>query len=629
MKTWSLTAKLVATGTSFLLLALVSIGLTLWVTWKLEGGAAAVNEAGRLRMQTYRTAMIRALGADAAEVEQQARVFDRSLALLAAGDPSRPLFVPWSEASHERFEAVQARWRELRPLLAEPASATAIRSRADEFAGLVNAMVSAVEEDIARWTAVLNLFQLTMMALAIGSAVAMMYAGYLLVLNPVARLQRGVAALQQGDLSARVEVDRQDEFGALSAAFNDMAGALQSLYGSLEDKVREKTERLELKRRRLAELYEVSAFLSRATTLDALAEGFARHVRRIASADAAAVRWCEEGRLRYHMLAAEGLPEQITRGEACLASAACHCGQAPGGTHTRVIPILPQAGQSPPQCAQAGFDTLVSVPVSLHDRVVGEVDLFFRGPAALQEGDRELLDALASHLASAMESLRAQALEREAAVAEERGLLARELHDSIAQALAFMKIEVKLLRQAVSREDALAVQRIIGELDQGIRECHADVRELLVHFRTRATEGDINASLRTTVQKFEHQTGLPVALEIGGQGLPVPPDVQVQVLHVIQEALSNVRKHAQASRVTVRAASGPPWRFEVEDDGLGFDPAAARGHSHVGLRIMHERAARIGARVRVEAAPGRGTRVTLTLAAPGALPAREEQLEVA
>ena len=90
----------------------------------------------------------------------------------------------------------------------------------------------------------------------------MIYAGYLFVLNPLARLQRGLTAVRQGDLSTRVEVDSGDEFGELSAGFNDMARTLQSLYGRLEEKVREKTARLEVKRQRLADLYEVSAFVA-------------------------------------------------------------------------------------------------------------------------------------------------------------------------------------------------------------------------------------------------------------------------------------------------------------------------------------------------------------------------------
>jgi two-component system nitrate/nitrite sensor histidine kinase NarX len=99
-------------------------------------------------------------------------------------------------------------------------------------------------------------------------------------------------------------------------------------------------------------------------------------------------------------------------------------------------------------------------------------------------------------------------------------------------------------------------------------------------------------------------------------------DVQVQVLHVVQEALSNVRKHAQAREVWVDVQQGPQWRVEVRDDGRGFEadqPAA--DETHVGLRIMRERAERIGAVVEVASVPGSGTCVALTLPVREALAA--------
>jgi two-component system nitrate/nitrite sensor histidine kinase NarX len=612
---WTLTAKLYTSGISLLVLALASIGLTLWVTWSLEGGAAAVNEAGRMRMQTYRLALEVSGGNDPAASLALMESFEESLSLLRSGDPSRPLFVPWSAASHERFEEAVQGWSELREswLASRPNPAAAARD-AREFVVLVDGFVAAIETQIARLTTVLQMVQLAMMALAIGSAVVMLYASYLFVLNPLARLQRGLRAVQQGDLSTRVEVDTNDEFGQLSAGFNDMARTLQSLYGSLEEKVREKTARLEVKRQRLADLYEVSAFMAHATGLDELARGFARQIRRVSKADAAAVRWSDEGNQRYLLLAADNLPASMAESEGCLDTGACHCGQPRDGATIRVFPIREEQPAPMNHCQRFGFRTLVSIPVKLHERVLGEVDLLFRGEALLDPEERDLLDTLASHLASAMESLRASALEREAAVAQERSLLAQELHDSIAQSLAFLKIQTKLLRDAMGRNDTGAMNRVLGELDTGVRESYSDVRELLVHFRTRTSEEDIEPALRTTLSKFEHQTGLRTRLEMEGHGVALAPDVQVQVLHIVQEALSNVRKHSRAHEVTVRVSPGPSWRFEVHDDGLGFAAGTeSSGETHVGLRIMQERAGSIGATVQVVSAPGEGCSVVLDL----------------
>lgn len=614
---WTLTAKLVATGITFLVLALASIGLTLWVSWNLEGGAAAVNEAGRLRMLTYRMALqLPSEGAAPAGVVAVAHAFEDSLLLLADGDPARPLFVPWSADAREHFDAVRARWRLLRARWLEQPTRSNVTADADAFVAEVDGFVTSIEVALARWTAVLHLFQLSLMGLAIASAVALLYTGYLLVLNPVARLRRGLAALQAGDLGARVEVETRDEFGQLSAGFNEMAQTLQSLYGDLEQRVQDKTARLEVKRQRLADLYEVSAFVARATQLDALAEGFAQRVRRIARADAAAVRWSNQANQRYILLASDNLPTAMAEGERCLDTGHCHCGQPALASRTRVIAIHPEQPAPFAHCEREGFRQLVSVPIKLHEQVLGELDLFYRHGHTTTDEDRDLLDTLASHLAGAMESLRASALEREAAVAQERGLLAQELHDSIAQSLAFLKIQVQLLRDAVKAGDAQRMSNAIAELDTGVRESYADVRELLVHFRTRTNAEDIEPALATTLSKFRHQTGLAAELEVEGHGMPLDPDVQVQVLHIVQEALSNVRKHAGARNVKVRVKTFPHWGFEVSDDGEGFAPdPGADSETHVGLRIMQERAARIGARVAVHSAPGAGCKVVLELGA--------------
>jgi two-component system nitrate/nitrite sensor histidine kinase NarX len=614
----TLTAKLVATGIGLLLLALVSISLTLWVTWNMQGGAAAVNEAGRLRMQTYRLALGLRSGADAAEVQALARAFDESVTLLEAGDPSRPLFVPWSEESRARFAEVVARWSALRAQWLAPGPHPQLAADSSRFVALVDRFVVAIESQISRWTTVLQLFQLALVGVAVASAMVMFYSGYVFVLQPLARLKKGLAAVQAGDLRTRVEVDGGDEFGELAAGFNDMTCTLRSLYDKLEEKVREKTRRLEQERERLADLYEVSAFVADAPTLDTLARGFAVHVRRIARADASAVRLCEQDQRRFLLVAHDLLPQDIAAAGACLESGACHCGEVTAQSQTRVIPIASSDRNVLGHCVRAGYSTVLSVPVKVHERLLGEVNLFYRGPVTLSLEDRELLDSLASHLASALESQRAAALEREAAVAEERGLLARELHDSIAQALLFMKIQVGLVRQAGQRGDHAAVERGIAELETGVRDCYADVRELLLHFRTRTSDEDIGPALRTTLQKFEHQTGLPAQLTMEGHGVPLAPDVQVQVLHIVQEALSNVRKHAHARHVELRVRSTPHWRFEVHDDGGGF--AAGRpgaDATQVGLRIMQERALRIGARVQVRSAPGAGCTVTLELPEAG------------
>ena len=615
--TASLSTKLVRIGAGLLVVALASIGLTLWVTWQLEGGAAAVNEAGRMRMQTWRLHSAALSQAPTAEVAELVAEFDRSLALLRTGDAGRPLFVPWDPDVHREFAAVESLWADQRAQLVAPATDIGPPPLAPPtgFVQAIDRLVMAIEHHLSGFTAILNLFQLLMMALAVAGAVVMLYTGYMYVINPLANLRLGQRRLESGDFAVRVDVDTNDEFGQVAAGFNRMAGTLQSLYGNLEAQVETKTRHIEAQRSRLEALYEVSAFLASANTIEELSRGFAKRVRTVVRADAVAVRWSDEANQRYLMLATDCFPQDMQEEERNLLAGACACGSLQPDARTRVITIHSEDNAVMRHCERAGFESLVSVPVRLQQRLIGEIDLFFRGPVTLGVAETELLDALASHLASALEGLRAAALEREAAVAEERTLLARELHDSIAQALAFLKIQAQLLRTAVQKGQADKVQVTLDELDAGLRESINDVRELLVHFRTRTNTGDIEAALQETLQKFQHQTGLPAHLHVSGHGLPLAADVQVQVLHVVQEALSNVRKHAGASQVDVDVVKGAHWRFAVRDNGVGFDADAHLEQTHVGLKIMNERAALIGARVEIDARPGQGTAVRLSLPA--------------
>ena len=616
-KTFMLSTKLLAMGTGALLVALASIGFTLWVAWQLEGGAAAVNEAGRLRMNMLRMILAQQ-NESPQELAQLRQRFDAGLEMLRTGDPNRPLFVPWNDETRAQFEQVRTQWLAIQREWKTPSSAVsgaAAVARGDAFVSEIDGFVQAIETRIMRWTATLYLFNMFLVALTIGAAVVFMVLSYLLVLHPVTRLQQALAAMRQGRLSTRLAVETDDEFGQLTAGFNLMAHALQASHDDLERKVREKTADVEEQNQRLAALYAVSALGAEADSLEELAQGFVQQIRRAAGADAAALRWSDAANEGYVLLAADNLPPSLAERERCLKTGACECGQAQAQARMRVIPILPAPGaMALPHCREAGFETVVIVPVQLHQRPVAEVTLLYRRAHELPQDTRDLLSTMAQHLANAMESLRASALEREAAVSQERSLIARELHDSIAQSLAFLKIQTQLLRDAIARDNPAARERSMNELDAGVHECLADVRELLVHFRTRTQDEDIEEALRATLSKFEHQTNMPTTLTMTGQGLPLAPDVQIQVLHIVQEALSNVRKHAGAKSVALRVQRHPHWRFEVWDDGRGFDPRSVPPDSlHVGLGIMRERAQRIGATLHLDSPPDGGTCVSLEL----------------
>jgi two-component system nitrate/nitrite sensor histidine kinase NarX len=625
---WSLGAKLAAVGLPFMVLGLLVTALTLWVSWQLDGGAAAVNEAGRMRMQAYRLAWVSTLANDPAQRPRLVEEFEHSLQVLAKGDPERPLMTPWDDDVRSRYQAVRTAWDGMRALHATPAplDSAGLNQATAALVATIDGLVQAIEVHLARYTSILHLLQVVMMVLGTVAASLFVVIGYHVVLEPVLLLKQAVSQVRTGDFEARVEPGASDELGELAVGFNDMARQLQASYTDLEQRVREKTAELQEKRERLQSLYDVSLLVARSGSLDELAQGFVRLVGEAARADGAVLRWFDATRGQFVLLASMGLPATVATDEHCIPSGDCHCGQseAPQGARVIVLHELPPVRRQ--ACASAGWASLVAIPMHAKDRLIGELDLFFHAEHTLTEAEQALLETMTTHLVAGMENLRLQAAEREAAVAEERGFLARELHDSIAQSLAFLNIQAQLMRKAMADGDRARMNQALAEIELGLRESHGDVRELLIHFRTRTDAQDMEHALLATLRKFEHQSGLASTFTVHDEGLPLAPDLQVQALHIVQEALSNVRKHAAAGHVWVDVWKHPAWRIEVRDDGRGFaaDALPPDTENHVGLRIMRERAERLGARLDVSSRAGQGTTVRLELepAAAEARPAR-------
>ena len=400
---WSLGAKLLIVGAPFLLLVFIATAATLWVSWQLDGGAAAVNEAGRMRMQSYRMSLSVGTG-ETSQLPDQTAEFERSLATLKNGDPERPLFVPRDNDTTQRFAVVEADWvhYQSRWIHAKPTNFAALRTDTAAFASHIDAFVNSIEVHIAQWTALLHLLQMGVLASVIVGATVLLYTGYLFVLEPVGQLKQAIEKIQLGDFDARVERVSSDEFGTLADGFNGMAEHLQSMYKNLESKVAEKTLLLQEKTERLESLYEVTDLVGKATSLDALAQGFARAIAKISHADGVALRWSNQGGQRHLMLAAHGLPAAMVDAEQCIYSGECHCGAAVVGATLNVIPIRDMTSASLTHCARAGFETVVTVPVQLHEQVMGEVDLFYHARTNPTPAERSLLEALSSHLASGM-----------------------------------------------------------------------------------------------------------------------------------------------------------------------------------------------------------------------------------
>ena len=234
-----------------------------------------------------------------------------------------------------------------------------------------------------------------------------------------------------------------------------------------------------------------------------------------------------------------------------------------------------------------------------------------------------LLSAMADLAAIEVEKGRLMERDRLAAVLEERERLAREMHDSLAQVLGYLHLRTESARVSLSAGDVDKAEGVLAETSSVAHEAYVDVREAILGLREAVSKrrGFVDA-LRDYAAKFSQQAGIPTRLETNGSGtLLLAPEAEVQLMRVVQEALTNVRKHAGARKAQVSLQQQDGLRITIEDDGKGFDPAALdNDRDRFGLFTMRERVERVGGRLEIDSVAGRGTRVCVIFSDEEATP---------
>ena len=623
-----LSTKIVGVLLGFLAIGLAVISFTLFLSWHLDGSAAAINDTGSLRMNSYRLSILLAQRSERDSMESAERqivTIDRTLERIKRGDPQRPLQLPPDQAIHDEFDRLAAHWHGvLRPAATAllrhggaggTALLAAFQVQTQAFVGRADTLVHAIERDGERRTNWLRSSQLALLVLALLGTASIIYLTFSLIVRPIRHLHEGMRRMKEKAFDVRLAVHSADEFGELAKGFNQMADRLEAVYDNLEEMVVIKTATLENQNRELAMLYDASAFLQHPLPLEPLCQGLLQRICDYFDADGGAVRVLDAKRNNLHMIVHQGLPPELIAREHCIKVGDCLCGEAA----LRKVPVvhdlrtLDNAHEL--ACFREGYSTVSVFHICAQQQHLGFFNLHFRKPKTFDAREQSLLETLGQLLGTAIENLRLGALEREMAVSEERNLLAQGLHDSIAQGLNFLNLQVQMLEHSVNDGKIDDIAEIVPMLRAGVQESYEDVRELLHNFRGRLVEGNLLATLETTVEKFRRQTGIAAEFIADVDGAPFPREQQLQLLFIVQEALSNVRKHADAGAVLVRLEDRDDFTLTIEDDGAGFDPSLLddKGEAHLGIHIMRERAARIDATLRLQSTPGGGTSITLTL----------------
>jgi signal transduction histidine kinase len=259
----------------------------------------------------------------------------------------------------------------------------------------------------------------------------------------------------------------------------------------------------------------------------------------------------------------------------------------------------------------------VRLPLLSMGRAVGEMDLMSRPGHPFDRPYAEMLQMVARAVGIAIDNAQLFEQTRHLAALEERERLAREMHDDLAQMLGSVHMRVMTVDALLADGHVADARARLADLEEACQQAYSSVRELIATLHVTVSSGaELLRALQGWLEEYRRQGDAQVELEVEGEAPPLGAETASQLLRIVQEALTNVRKHARASRVKVRfAREGDEAMVVVEDNGQGFDLARLNGEGRrsFGLQVMRERAQSVGGSVQIDSRPGHGTTVRIRL----------------
>ena len=584
------------------LLALFSMAGSMFIAESSKGDAAAINLAGSLRMQSYRiaTRLRYPAGSNTTDhervVNEEIRAFERRLTELWQ---TGAISLTADDPRHQTLKAIETFWQAtLRPVLETSiaASAPAAYLRAvDDFVIKLDAFVKLLEQDTEAKMLLLRLVQGLALFMTLVLVLIAMYQLHTGVVTPLRDLVALAHRARRGDLSVRARHVGNDELGVLGQAFNLMTADLSTLYADLEARVEAQTQALRVSNRSLELLYHTTRRLGESALDDATYQALLAEIETLTGLGS--VRLC--------------LIDPVMR-------------QA-----TRVFIAGPHSAKVPPFCQRPHCESCLgdgathplaadhatfSIPIRDQQRQFGVLIVRNPGLDSVAAWQLPLLEAVARHIAATLQANQQSQYRGRLALLEERNAMARDLHDSLAQALSYLKIQVaRLYASANSTELTLETRDIIAELREGLNDAYRQLRELITTFRLKMEHPRLEDSLREMAQEFRRRgNGLSIQLDHVDWTCTLNPNEQIHVMQIIREALNNAVKHASARQVRIRLDSADRGQavIEITDDGAGL-PESMERDDHFGLSIMRERAQCLGGALDIESRPSQGVRVRL------------------
>lgn len=361
-------------------------------------------------------------------------------------------------------------------------------------------------------------------------------------------------------------------------------------------------------------LYKAGIDVSSKLDLNQVLDTVAERGRALLNADASALCLWDEQK-RWLVVGSESGPAEAFESQVGL-----------GRRVAQKIGLLRvDAGHSDEDCITCALvrapyrQTHIEMPVRVGDQVIGCLCVSSARPRTFSNREMEVLSGLADQAAIAIQNARAFDRAGNVATAMERERLAREMHDTLAQVLGFVNAKSQALRELLDGGQIDAAREQIGQLTVLSQELYADVREVILGLRAAISpEKSLLPTLADYVPAYSKQSGVDtqMVIEEGAGELTFAPAVELQLIRIVQESLTNIRKHAHARHAIVRFATADGRaEMRIEDDGRGFDPAhIARGDwPQFGLQTMRERAESVGGAFVVVSKPGAGTQIVVQI----------------
>ncbi len=610
-------------------LAFVGMLSSVFTTEIIRGDAGAINQAGTLRMQSFRILSVIDLDQDirsknasiARAIEAELLEFDYRLThpALVEALPVNP-----KDKLQDAYWRLSQRWNsEIKPTFLAYAesrkykedlrnlygdSSPGLRSNVrQEYLSVINDFVfdidnfvTLLEETSEAKIQSLKLAMIVSLALTLCAALFSVILLARKVLAPLDRLLVCANSARMGDFSVRTHYIANDELGQLGASFNEMSEDLSKMYANLEARVKDKTIDLERSNQSLELLYNTIRRLSEAPLSDATYENLLKDIEKPLGFGPGAICLGKNALTSQLVLAStrdavDDIPDVCSHLNCneCYADGATHIFKATTGDHEV---------------------ELVSTPIKDKDAQVGVLFMEVLPGGGVEERQTQMLETVARHVGMALNLTQRVTESRRLALLEERSVIARELHDSLAQSLSYLKIQATRLDMTIAKPDTeQEVQIIIGEMREGISSAYRQLRELLTTFRIKMEGSGLIQSVENTVEDWRKRSEINITLENELDECQLNAHQEIHVLQVVREVLSNAVNHSKAENVQVKLlfdSNSCRVTISIEDDGIGISELAQR-RNHYGLAIINERAGRLGGEIELSRREKGGTRVKL------------------